>query len=90
MPRGGARPGAGRKPKAEKYQTPIQAAEQRIADRLPELIDRMFDLSKEGDRDATVYLINRVMGKPTERVEAETNNNSTLEVVYVNDWRNQG
>lgn len=43
--RGGARPGAGRKPKAAKYATPIATAEQRIADRLPWLIDTLFELA---------------------------------------------
>ena len=84
---GGARPGAGRKPKAEKYETAINRAEKRIADRLPELIDNMFRLaegvtvqevdeeggvlvySKPPDRQANEYLINRILGKPTERAE---------------------
>lgn len=85
MPRGGKRPGAGRKPKAEKFQQPIAEGESRIADRLPWLIDKQFELA-EGvwreetsatgarivyktppDRQAIEYLINRVMGKPTEK-----------------------
>jgi hypothetical protein len=45
MARGGARPGAGRKPKAEKFKLPIARAERRIADRLPELIDNLFALA---------------------------------------------
>jgi hypothetical protein len=42
---GGARPGAGRKAKAEKFKQPIARAEKRIADKLPYLIDKMFELA---------------------------------------------
>lgn len=42
---GGRRPGAGRKPKAEKYAPQINRAEKRIADRLPQLVDKMFELA---------------------------------------------
>lgn len=42
---GGAREGAGRPRKAEKYAGQIAAAEDRIADRLPELVDRAFELA---------------------------------------------
>ncbi|WP_422928545.1 hypothetical protein [Singulisphaera sp. PoT] len=97
---GGARPGAGRKAKAEKFAGPIAAAEERIADRLPELIDNMMRLAsgvmvyrprkgkeKIDDPDqldesdtadfymtppdfkANEYLLNRILGKPTEAIE---------------------
>jgi hypothetical protein len=83
---GGARPGAGRKPKDEKFKQPIAKAEKRIADRLPWLVDKMMELAegvaveKPGlagpvvyqlppDYKAIAYLIDRVMGKPTERKE---------------------
>lgn len=42
---GGTRPGAGRKTKAGKYSGQVVAAENRISDRLPELIDNLFDLA---------------------------------------------
>ncbi len=42
MPRGGARPGAGRKPRAERFARPIAAAEKQIADRLPKIIDQLL------------------------------------------------
>lgn len=83
---GGARPGAGRKRKHDKNGTAIQQAEKRIRDRLPELIDRMFELAdgvlveevsitgrsiyqRAPDYKALSYLIDRIMGKPTERKE---------------------
>jgi CubicO group peptidase (beta-lactamase class C family) len=86
MPSGGARPGAGRPRKADAHARPIARAEKRIADKLPYLIDQMFELAagvlvqeadghggtriwdKPPDRAAIEYLLNRVMGKPTERV----------------------
>ncbi|MGV3723808.1 MAG: hypothetical protein ACO1SX_23160 [Actinomycetota bacterium] len=46
MGSGGRRPGAGRKPKAERFARPIAAAEKRIADRLPRLVDAIFDLAE--------------------------------------------
>jgi hypothetical protein len=82
---GGARPGSGRKRKHDKFGTAIQQGEQKIADRLPLLIDRMFELAdgvlveeidftgkpfiyqKPPDYKALSYLIDRIMGKATER-----------------------
>jgi hypothetical protein len=83
---GGSRAGSGRKRKHDKFGTAIQKAETRIADRLPELIDRMFELAsgvwaeeqtlagrivyqRPPDYKAASYLIDRIMGKPTERKE---------------------
>jgi hypothetical protein len=43
---GGARPGAGRKPKDEKFKQPIAKAEKKIADKLPWLIDQMMELAE--------------------------------------------
>jgi hypothetical protein len=73
---GGARPGAGRKAKAAKFEGPIAGAERKIADRLPELIDNLFALAsgfdgEPPDREANKYLLDRILGKPRERVEAE-------------------
>ncbi|HUW31512.1 MAG TPA: hypothetical protein VM223_07850 [Planctomycetota bacterium] len=44
--RGGARPGAGRPAKKNKHARPIARAEKRIADRLPGLVDKLFDLAE--------------------------------------------
>ncbi len=96
--RGGRRPGAGRKPKAVKHETAIQSAERRICDRLPELIDKLFELSMgvlvEGQMPqgmvvyqqppsfkALEYLVNRVMGRPTERHEHDFSNLSDEELI---------
>jgi hypothetical protein len=46
--RGGARAGAGRKPKAEKYETEINVAERRIADKLPAIIGKLEELAMGG------------------------------------------
>lgn len=84
---GGARPGAGRKPKDEKFKVPIAKAEKKIADKLPWLIDQALELAEgvivqERDKDGTpriyqrppdmrsiAYLVDRIMGKATERKE---------------------
>ena len=75
---GGRRPGAGRKPKAEKYAGRISKAEKRIADRLPEIAERLIDLAlglrekdAEGetfytrppDRQAIAICFDRIAGK---------------------------
>jgi hypothetical protein len=81
--------GPGRPKKADKYKGKIERAEKQIADRLPDLIDNLFELAngvlvaevnpvtgetnvyrKPPDYKANEYLINRIMGKPTERLEA--------------------
>jgi hypothetical protein len=81
---GGARPGAGRKRKHDVHGTAIVRAEKQIRDRLPELIDKMMELSAgvlsekytitgtvvyqmPPDYKALAYLIDRIMGKATER-----------------------
>ena len=85
---GGRRIGAGRKRKAEKYAGQITEIEDRIADRLPVLVQNMERLAdgvwiseldpetgnervyrKPPDRQANEYLINRIVGKPTEHHE---------------------
>jgi hypothetical protein len=87
---GGARPGAGRKRKSDKFAGQIAKAEQRIADRLADYIDNLQLLAdgvlvqeelipgqpmvfkRPPDRQANEYLINRIMGKPTDRKELVT------------------
>jgi len=85
---GGARPGAGRKPRAKKFESIIQKADNRIAENLVRYIENMerladgvlvedvnvltaktFVYQEPPNRQANEYLINRVMGKPTERQE---------------------
>lgn len=84
---GGARPGAGRKRKAQKFEGQIQKAENMIADRLPWLIDKAMELADgvavekmtvtgipmvyqlPPDMGAIKYLVDRIMGKATERRE---------------------
>jgi hypothetical protein len=96
--RGGARAGAGRKPKAQKFVAEVADAERRIVDRLPQLIDNMFLLADgvtvqtvddEGgmrvytrppDRKANEYLINRILGTPTQRIEVDPDPDGDLEL----------
>jgi hypothetical protein len=94
---GGARAGAGRKPKRDKDPDAILAAEARIRSRLPELVDNMFILAegvrvqeelpdgtpiiftRPPDRQAITYLMDRVMGKPTERHENKNENHHSFD-----------
>lgn len=84
---GGARPGAGRPPKHVINESPIRAAEKKISDRLPWLVDKLMELAegiheekmigenvaivykRPPDRQAAEYLIDRIMGKPTQPVD---------------------
>jgi hypothetical protein len=45
---GGARPGAGRKTRAERFARPIASAERQIADKLSELVQTELQLALEG------------------------------------------
>ena len=67
MARGGKRPGAGRKPKAiQRQQPPVVAAESKLRDRLPELVDAALKLALEdGNERMLIYCIDRVLGRPT-------------------------
>lgn len=128
---GGARPGAGRKAKAEKFKQPIAKAEKRIADRLPSLIDNMLILANGGyerveeqwaradslyigsgadakrmypeaeddelvlvkrtvsiadrDRQANQYLIDRIMGKATQRIQGRMLNITPEQLAKMSD-----
>jgi hypothetical protein len=98
MGRGGARAGAGRKKKAQTFVSVIAAAERRIADRLPQLIDNMMVLAdgvtiqevdsdgglniytRAPDRRANEYLINRILGTPTQRLDLDTDPDGMLNI----------
>jgi len=92
--------GPGRPRKAEKYAGAVAAAEQRIVDRLPELIDNLFTLAggvvvedtnpidgsmsvyqKPPDRKANEYLIDRILGRPTQAIEAEIDADGSLHIL---------
>jgi hypothetical protein len=98
---GGARPGAGRKKKSEKFETQIQRAEKKIADKLPLLVDKALELAegvlseefnlltmkksvyqKPPDLGAIKYLVDRIMGKPTERQELSGPDGGSIPVQF--------
>jgi hypothetical protein len=98
---GGRRPGAGRKPRAERFAAKIASAEKKIADRLPEVIDSLFELAEgvtvqETDQNgrervytrapdfrAASYLVDRILGKPVNQVEADvTSGGEKVGVVF--------
>lgn len=72
MARGGKRPGAGRKPGLRvepRAQSPIRAAEMKLAENLPDLIDRAISLAKAGDKQLLVYCIDRVLGRTVQPID---------------------
>ena len=60
---GGARPGAGRKPKALLYGDLAACAEQKVADALPAIMDALIESAKGGDLAAARYLCDRILGR---------------------------
>src|SRR3954471_1516522 len=102
--RGGARPGAGRKPKPTTriVNDVNRIARDKIGEWLPGLLDqlyalavgvRMRDVRPDGseveyyetarDRQACEYLVNRVLGKPTERQETSGVGGSPIPVAIL-------
>ncbi len=66
--RGGARPGAGRKPKALKYAVEIESAESQILKALPCVLESLIISAKMGDVGAAKYLVDRVLGRVAPQV----------------------
>ena len=60
---GGAREGAGRKPKALRYADELATAEGKIVDALPDVIEGLIRAAKGGDVAAARYLMDRVWGR---------------------------
>src|SRR5262249_13464275 len=51
------------RPKTLRYREALDAAEQRIVDALPEIIDRLIAGANGGGLKAATYLVKRIMGK---------------------------
>jgi hypothetical protein len=51
------------KPRTLKYAETLQAAEQRVVDALPEIIDALIKRALDGDIKAAFYLCDRILGK---------------------------
>jgi hypothetical protein len=60
---GGARAGAGRKPKALRYASELADAENKLMSALPDVIDGLVSAAKAGDVSAAKYLLDRVFGR---------------------------
>ncbi len=65
---GGARPGAGRRPKALKYASELAAAEETLMSALPCAINALVKAAEGGDVSAAKYLLDRAFG----RVQAQS------------------
>lgn len=84
MPRGGARPGAGRKPQgiyppidlgAIAYQdgeTPAGLTQRIMAEQLPNLLRvALIKATKEGDARMLIYCFDRLLGSPVQPIDLE-------------------
>jgi len=60
---GGARDGAGRKPKALRYASELAAAEEKLMSALPSAIETLTAASQSGDVAAAKYLLDRAFGR---------------------------
>ena len=60
---GGARPGAGRKPKALAFADTAALVEQQIVDALPDVTAALIAAAKNGDLGAARYLCDRILGR---------------------------
>ncbi len=60
---GGARPGAGRTPKALKYASELAAAENKIMSALPSAVAALVAAAESGDVSAAKYLLDRAFGR---------------------------
>ncbi len=70
---GGAREGAGRKPKALQYAEEIATAESQILAALPDVLNSLIRCAKSGDTAASKYLVDRVFGRIAEQNAAIAN-----------------
>jgi hypothetical protein len=53
-----------RRPRALRYEEHVRAIEQQIMDGLPEIIEKLMSMAKEGNVPAARYLIDRIHGRP--------------------------
>jgi len=60
---GGAREGAGRKPKALAFADTAALVEEKIAAALPDITDALIEQAKKGDLGAARYLCDRILGR---------------------------
>lgn len=81
--RGGKREGAGRKKAiiAAGFDINYTEAQQKVWVALPKMIDVLVTLASEGDRDAAKYLVDRALGKPTEKTVQSFEDDEKLEIV---------
>ena len=72
------------RPKALRYADRINAMEEKILDGLPEIIDKLMSMAKEGNVPAARYLIDRMAGRPS-RLPAPPSGDNALPYT-TKDW----
>lgn len=64
---GGARKGAGRKPKALRFAKELAVAEQMMVAEAEPIVATLIALAKKGDVSAAKYVLDRIFGRPPEQ-----------------------
>jgi len=72
------------RPRALRYADRINAMEEKILDGLPEIIDKLMSMAKEGNVPAARYLIDRMAGRPS-RLPAPPSKDNALTYTTM-DW----
>lgn len=67
--KGGRRPGAGRKPRGVANVRKCEAA---LASALPEVVEKLVELAKNGDKQCCLAIFHYAFGKPRQRKEKQT------------------
>ena len=66
----------------------MQLIKQHGVDAVKEKIKELKSRDERIRSQASTELIDRIIGKPTQRVDQKTEHDGVLKVEYVNDWRN--
>lgn len=78
--------GSVKRPKPEMQ---LNDVETKIVNNMDGLVSMMIDRAMSGDVKVAQYLLNRVLGRPSEKSEITTRGEQTIKVEFVDDWRNQ-
>jgi hypothetical protein len=80
---GGKRPGAGRPKKAvtAAKESIREVVVKSIGEKAPKLLQNLYALADAGDRAANEYLLNRLLGKPTEHVESHVTDAAAMQAL---------
>jgi hypothetical protein len=85
--RGGARPGAGRKPNATRLELNSLMDECVGLEKRRQILKSAVEQAESGSIQHQQFIFGYLYGKPAQRLELSGDPNAPVRVVYVNDWR---